>query len=65
MNTDSAMIIVNEHHQTLRRQASDSRRRPVRRLLPRLLGWRVSWSQTILIQNGLCVTSCTTHNPGQ
>jgi hypothetical protein len=48
MNTDSAMIIANEHHQILRRLAADSRRRPARRLPPRLPGWHVSWSRTVL-----------------
>jgi hypothetical protein len=48
MTTVSARIIAEEHHETLRRQAADGRRRPVRPLPPRLPSWRVSWSRTIL-----------------
>ena len=48
MNSEIAQTIANEHHRTLRRLAADSRRRPVRRLPPRLPGWHVSWSRTVL-----------------
>jgi hypothetical protein len=48
MNPEIAMTIADERYTILRRQAADSRRRPARRLPPRLPGWRVNWSRTVL-----------------
>jgi hypothetical protein len=52
MNPETAQTIAAQHHESLRLEAAQSRRMPVRnrsRGFPRRRpGWHVSWSRTIL-----------------